>query len=286
MAVKIVVDSSSDIPKNLASQLKIMIVPMQVSIDEQSYFEGVDIFPEQFYANFKNYKTLPKTSQPNPDWLKENYEKVLQEGHEIIAIHLSSGLSSTYETAVSVAGTCSSPEKIHIIDSLGASLGFGLQAILAAGMLERENNLDNILKQVIDIRDRMRYIFTLDTMEYLVKGGRASKTAGFVAGMLDVKPILHINREGKIEVFGKVRSRKAAIRRLVEIMEKEIAEPENQIVGISHSACYAEAEFLATEIRARLQIKDIVISDIGCVIGSHVGPGTLALFYLAGGPRS
>jgi DegV family protein with EDD domain len=279
MTIKIVVDSSSDIPKNISTDLGIITVPMPVYIDGNTYHEGVDLFTEEFYANFKNYKDLPKTSQPNPNLLKDTYEKVLAEGNDLIAIHLSSGLSSTYQTAVMVREMCSAPERIHLIDSLGASLGFGLLAIMAATLAQEQDDPALLVKRITEARGKMKYIFTLDTLEYLIKGGRVSKTAGFVAGLLDVKPILHINSEGKIDVFGKVRSRKASLRKLVEIMEQSIAEPENQIVGISHSACFEEAEALAAEIKNKLPVKEIIIGEIGSVVGSHVGPGTLALFF-------
>jgi len=281
MSYKIVVDSASDIPRKLSSELGIITVPMPVSIDGKNYQEGIDIFPEQFYADFKNYKELPKTSQPNPVLLKETYEKVLSEGHEVIAIHLSSGLSSTYQTAVMVRETCSEPNKIHVIDSLGASLGFGLIAIMGAGILNEDTNNPDIVEKIIEIRDRMRYVFTIDTLEYLVKGGRASKTAGFVAGLLDVKPTLHMNDEGKIEVFGKVRSRKSALRKLIDLMEQDIVDPENQIIGISNAACFEETASMAEEIKTKLKVRDVVLSDIGCVVGSHVGPGTIAMFYMS-----
>lgn len=279
MAFRIVVDSSSDIPKDLSSKLGIITIPMPVYIDGVTYHEGIDIFPDRFYADFKDYKELPKTSQPNPSLLKDAYEKILAEGNEVIAIHLSSGLSSTYQSAGMIREMCSSPERIHIIDSLGASLGFGLQAIIASQLLQEQNDSTGIIEQITELRDRMKYVFTLDTLEYLVKGGRVSKTAGFVAGLLDVKPILHFNTEGKIDVFDKVRSRKAAIRKLLAIIEQDIIEPKKQIIGISHSACLDEANSLAEEILNRIPVKDIIISDIGCVVGSHVGPGTVALFF-------
>ena len=287
MAIRIVVDSSSDIPQELSAQLGIVTVPMPVYIDGNSYQEGVDLFPKEFYAQFKNYKDLPKTSQPNLNVLKEAYEKVLAEGDEVIGIHLSSGLSSTYQTALMARDMCSEPQKIHVIDSLGASFGFGLQAILGYEILKEngENkdfsteSRDEVIKKIMAVRDKMRYIFTIDTLEYLVKGGRVSKTAGFVAGLLDLKPILHINPQGKIDVFGKVRSKKAALRKLLDIMEQDIVDGEGQTIGISHANSPAEAASLAEDIKKRIKVKDIIISDIGCVIGSHVGPGTIALFY-------
>ncbi len=279
MSYKIVVDSSSDIPSDLSSNLGIVTVPMPVYIDGSTYREGIDVFTDKFYAEFKNYKDLPKTSQPNPNDLKETYEMILAEGHEVIAIHLSSGLSSTYQTALMVKEMCSNPDKIHIIDSLGASFGFGLQAIFGSKIIQEENDTNKIIEKITDIRNRMRYVFTIDTLEYLVKGGRVSKTAGFVAGLLDVKPILDFNIEGTIEVIGKVRSRKSAVRKLIEMIMEDIVDPENQVIGISHSACPEEAALFAEEIREKLKVKDILLSEIGCVVGSHVGPGTLALFY-------
>ncbi|NLI93996.1 MAG: DegV family protein [Peptococcaceae bacterium] len=279
MVLKIVVDSSSDIPKDLSSKLDIVTVPMPVYIEGNTYLEGVDIFPDRFYGEFPNYKDLPKTSQPNPSALKETYERILAEGFDVLAIHLSSGLSSTYQSAMMIREMCSSPQRIHILDSLGASFGFGLQAVLGSEVIKTEKDIDLAVKKVTEIRDRMGYIFTLDTLEYLVKGGRVSKTAGFVGGLLDVKPILHITPEGKIEVFGKIRSRKGAIRKLIDIMEQEIINSEEQTIGISHSACLDDAVYMAEEIKKRMKVKEVLISDIGCVVGSHVGPGTLALFY-------
>lgn len=282
MAYSIVVDSSSDLPEELSSKLEIFTVPMPVYINNTAFREGVDLFPDEFYAGFGHYTDLPKTSQPNPNDLLDVYEKVLAEGNEVVAIHLSSGLSSTCQTALMVKDMCSAPEKVHIIDSLGASLGFGLQALYASEMAKEAVSWSDLEEKILDIRNRMHYIFTLDTLEYLVKGGRVSKTAGFIAGLLDVKPILHINAEGKIDIFNKVRSRKAALRKLVSILEESIIQPEDQIIGISHAVCPEDVAFVAEEIQSRMQVKQIIIGNIGCVIGSHVGPGTLSLFYLAG----
>lgn len=279
MAFQIVVDSASDIPRELSERLELVVVPMPVNIDGNTYAEGIDIFPEKFYADFKKYKELPKTSQPNLNLLKETYEKILAEGNDVIAIHLSSGLSSTYQTAVMVREMCSAPERIHIIDSYGASLGFGLQAIFACDIIKGKDNWSEIEDQLLEIRSKMRYVFTIDTLEYLVKGGRLSKTAGFVAGLLDVKPILHINTVGKIDVLGKVRSRKAALKKLIEILQTEIVEPEKHVIGISQSACLQETIAFAEDIKKAIPVQDIIISDIGCVVGSHVGPGTIAIYY-------
>jgi len=279
MGFVILADSSCDLPRGLSQKEGISLVPMPVSIEGKTFQEGVDIFPEEFYPRFPTFQELPKTSQPNLGTLKEAYESHLAQGNEVIAIHLSSGLSSTYETALMARNMCSEPEKIHVIDSLGASLGFGLLVLGANKIAQEFDSWKEIEREILQLRQKLRYIFTPDTLEYLVKGGRVSKTAGLIGGLLDVKPILHLTAEGRIEPLTKVRSRKAALRKLVDLMLEEIREPEEQIIGISQAACLEEAESLAKDIRQKVKVKDIIISDIGCVIGSHTGPGTIALFY-------
>ena len=279
MSFIVLVDSASDIPCDRATAEGIVTVPMMVTFGGKTMLEGVDLNTKDFYEQFNNFIELPKTSQPNPNTLLEHYERILSEGHEVVAIHLSSGLSSTVATAQMLRSMTSAPERVHIIDSLGASFGYGLIALFAQQILRSAISWEEAEAKIMSIRNSMRYVFTLDTLEYLIKGGRVSKTAGFIGGLLDLKPILHITPDGRIEPFTKVRSRRAAIRKLVDTMEKDITDPEQQVIGISHSACLDDANSLADEIRRRFKVKDIWISEIGCVVGSHTGPGTLVLFY-------
>lgn len=279
MSFKVLVDSASDIPLDKATSAGIIVVPMSVTIDGKTFLEGVDLQTKDFYAQFDSFEELPKTSQPNLKLLLEQYERILSEGHEVVAIHLSSGLSSTVSTAKMIREMTSAPERVRIIDSLGASFGYGLLALYAQKTLGSATSWQEAEEYILEYRKKMRYVFTLDTLDYLVKGGRVSKPVGFIGGLLDVKPVLHITPEGTIVPFAKVRSRRAAIRKLVDVMEEEIAHPEQQVIGISHSACFDEAQILVNEIRERINVRDIWISEIGCVVGSHTGPGTLSLFY-------
>ncbi|KLU59043.1 DegV domain-containing protein [Peptococcaceae bacterium CEB3] len=281
MSLVILVDSSADIPRESAEAAGVEVVPMPVTIGGRTFFEGVDISAAEFYAQFRALPELPKTSQPNPQVLLEQYNKILARGDEVVAIHLSSQLSSTYNTALMVKEMTASPDKVHIVDSRGASFGYGLVALLAAEKAKACLTWEELEPQVLDPRNRMRYIFTPDTLEFLVKGGRVSRAAGMVGNLLDLKPLLRVTAAGSIEPFAKVRTRRAALQRLVQVMEQESEHREEQVIGISHSDCRGDAEFLADEVRKRLPIKDIRFSDIGCVIGSHTGPGTLALFYLS-----
>lgn len=279
MSFVVLVDSSCDLPSDLCQKEGIVVVPMPVSIEGKIYHEGVDIFPDDFYPRFPTFKELPKTSQPNPGTLKEAYEAIIAQGNEVVAIHLSSGLSSTYSTAQMVRDMCSQPEKIHVIDSLGVTLGLGLIALEANKIVKSASTWEEAESKILQVRQRMRYVFTPDTLEYLIKGGRVSKATGFIGGLLDVKPILNISAEGRIEPLTKVRSRKAALRKLVDLVQEEIHNPEGQTIGISHAACLDETKALAEEIKQRVNVKEVIISDIGCVVGSHTGPGTIAVFY-------
>ncbi|HEX3015594.1 MAG TPA: DegV family protein [Desulfobacteria bacterium] len=277
--VKIVVDSSTDIPPDLVKALEIDVVPMTVTIDGKAYREGIELQIEDFYARFGGFSDLPKTSQPNLLDLVSYYRTAAEGGRAIVAIHLSSGLSGTYQAALLAKDMLAGEINIAAIDSRGASFGAGLLAIEAARLAQEGADLDQIVAATEQDRAKMRYIFTPDTLEYLIKGGRVSKLSGTIGSLLDIKPLLQITPDGKIASFGKVRGRKTALRKLAEVMATEISSPEGQTVGIAYSACRDDAELLAEEIRQRVMVKEIQFSKIGCTIGSHTGPGCVALFY-------
>lgn len=282
MPYQLLVDSASDIPPELAKSAGLVMVPMPVNIGDKTYLEGVDIHTEEFYKQFDSFKELPKTSQPNPAVLLEQYEEILSLGDEVVAVHLSSGMSSTVATAEMLRDRTSAPERVHIIDSLDASFGFGVFALIVGKILATGIPWPEAEAKILAVRNKRRSVFTIDSLEYLVKGGRVSKMSGFIGGLLDVKPVLHVTPDGRLEPFAKVRSRRAAIRKMAEVMEQEasfLGEQEDQIVGISQAACLEDAQFLEAEIRRRTPVKNVQISEIGCVIGSHTGPGGLALFY-------
>jgi DegV family protein with EDD domain len=277
--VKILVDSSADIPLEIAQSLGIGIIPMPVNIGERSYLEGVDLKVESFYNSFKEFTELPKTSQPNLQDVVNSYREAGSGGNSVIAVHLSSGLSGTVQTANLAKEMLKDEVKIAVIDSLGASLGVGMMAINAAEQAAEGVDFDEIITSLEQDRAKMRYVFTLDTLEYLIKGGRVSKVSGMVGTLLDIKPLLHITEQGKIEGYGKVRGRRASLRKLAEQISSEIKHPESQVIGISHSMCQEDSQILAEEIRAKIEIKGIIFSTIGCTVGSHTGPGCVALFY-------
>ncbi len=277
--VKVIVDSSSDIPSSLAQELGIVVVPMPVNMAGRSFLEGVDLTTEEFYPRFRDLVELPKTSQPNLQDLVSYYRQAAADGSSLLAIHLSSGLSGTVQTANLAREMLQGEREIVVIDSLGASFGAGMLALRAAEMARDGMDLASLAEEVEADKRRMRYVFTLDTLEYLIKGGRVSKVSGMVGTLLDIKPLLQLTDEGKIESIGKVRGRRPALRKLAEIIAAEIPGDEAQVVGIAHAMCAEDAAGLETEIRKRVRVKKVLHSEIGCIIGSHTGPGCVALFY-------
>ncbi|MDA8442661.1 MAG: DegV family protein [Peptococcaceae bacterium] len=277
--VKIVVDSSSDIPPILARKLGIIVVPMPVTVGNRTFLEGIDLFTKDFYPIFNELTELPKTSQPNLQDLVNCYNEAASDGSEIVAIHLSSGLSGTVQTAVLAKDMVHAGVRVEIVDSLNASLGYGLLAVAAAKLVAAGASTDQVIAAVEKDKHSLCSVFTPGTLEYLIKGGRVNRVSGAVGTLLDIKPLLHVTPAGELEPFGKIRGRKQALRKLAEKLTNEITDPDQQTIGIAHAACQADAEFLATEVKQRVDAGDILISDIGCTIGSHTGPGCIALFY-------
>ncbi|MDR3271537.1 MAG: DegV family protein [Peptococcaceae bacterium] len=280
MAFRVHVDSSADIPAELAQRKGIHVTPLPVTMEGRSYLEGVNLTAAEFYRLLAEIKDLPKTSQPTLGDLIEVYNGLLASGDEVISILISSGFSSTINVGRQAREQCDAPERLHVIDSLGACLGFGLIGLKAAELGRTGSSWSDLEQEILTYRDHMRYLFLPDTLEYMVKGGRVSKAIAAIGGVLDIKQILRVTPQGTIEAYIKVRSRRAGIRKLAEVTAEEAADPANNLLGIAHSNCPEEAAELAAEISSRVTFQEVIISEIGSVVGTHTGPGTLASFFL------
>lgn len=277
--IKIYTDSTADLPPALAKELDITVIPMTTTFGSQVFRDGVDLTNEEFYRKLAESETLPTTAQQTPQELLAQYEKGTADGSSIIAIHLSSGLSGTVQSALMARSMLPPGRDVTIIDSLGASLGQGMLAIRAAKMAAAGADKEEIVQQLENLKKHLHLIFTLDTLKYLLKGGRINRVQAVMGSLLDIKPILHMNAEGKIDQLDKVRSRRAAIRRLLSLVEENGQNLDQQVVGISHARCLEEAVSLGEQIRQKFGVRDVIISEIGAVIGTHVGEGCLAVFF-------
>lgn len=281
----IMTDSSCDLPSELATSLGLEVVPLTVLLDGNTYRNYLDereLSAAYFYEQIKAGKAAT-TSAVNVDEFTQAMEPFLQEGKDVLYLGFSSGLSATYQASTIAAEDLAAkyPEaKVLTVDTLCASMGQGLIVYLAAQEKQNGKSIEEVRDYVESIRLNLAHYFTVDDLYHLKRGGRISAAAALLGSTLNIKPILHVNDEGRLIPIGKVRGRKHAIKKLSEYLMELGTDLEGQSIFISHGNCLEEAEQLADIIREQTPVKEVVISYIGPVIGSHSGPGTIALFFL------
>lgn len=283
---QIITDCTCDLSKSIYEKYPLLILPMEVNLDSEVFmhtkdFQNMDAIT--FYNKLKN-GGVSTTSQINPETFRIEFEKVLNEGKDILYIGFSSGLSGSLQSSIVAKSLLEDKypdRKIIIVDSLAASAGQGLLVYYALLNQEQGLNIEENEKWLNDHVLNLSLWFTVDDLQFLKRGGRVSGAVAFVGTALKIKPVLHVDNEGHLVNVSKEHGRKASLHALANRLHETIIEPEKQIIFISHADALEDAEFLATKIRSTTPIKDIIFSDIGPVIGSHSGPGTIALFFFA-----
>lgn len=277
----IVTDSTSDIPPALAEQYGIEVVPLTLMFGEEAFRDNVDLTPEQFYERLPRSPQLPTTSQPSPVEYMNVYRRIQEQypGSPILSFHISSGLSGTYQSAVLAKSMLEEDGKaITVVDSLSASYGFGFMVVEAARLAQQGQEPAAILEQVERLRQSRKLYFLVDTLEYLQKGGRIGKASAILGTLLNIKPILSIDAEGIIYAVEKVRGRKKAVARMIELFKADLPGVNNINVAVGHTAEPASGEEFLRELAGHFTLKEKVLTNVGPVVGSHVGNGTLAVF--------
>lgn len=281
----IITDSSCDLSSQLAEELGLAVVPLTVRMEDKeyaNYLDGREINPTEFYQKIKNGISC-QTSAVNSQLFVECMESFLQEGKDILYLAFSSGLSATYQNgqlAVRELKEKYPDRKIFAIDTLCASLGQGLLCYLCVKEKEKGKTIEAVKDFAEDSKQNVCHWFIVDDLNHLRRGGRISTTTAIVGSMLSIKPVLHVDKEGRLMKMETVRGRKAALKRLVDHMEKTATDPQNQTIFISHGDCQEDAQYVADLIKERFGVKDFFIHFIGPVIGAHAGPGTVALFFM------
>ncbi|NPC92153.1 DegV family protein [Bacillus sp. WMMC1349] len=280
MTVHLLADSAADLPKQFYDQHHISFIPLRVFLDETEYEDLVSIKPHDVYEAMRNGK-VPKTSQPSLQTFKDVFSKLAEKDAPALYIAFSSELSGTYQTAVMAANEIKEefPDfDLRIIDSKCASLGYGLAVKYALQLNTDGNTIQEIEASVKDFCKSLEHIFTVNDLDYLARGGRISKTSAFVGGLLNIKPLLHVE-DGKLIPLEKIRGKKKLSRRMIELMRERGLDLSNQTIGISHGDDIETAEEFKMLIEAEFHPKEIIINMIGSAIGAHSGPGTLAIFF-------
>lgn len=284
MTVKILTDSACDLPEDVIKEYDIDVMPIIVMDDDTEYLDNVTIKPKTLYDNMRKGKVY-KTSQIPVNTFQDKFEEIAKEGRSTIYIAFSSGLSATYQSAVLTRDNLKEeyPDlDITIVDSKAASLGHGLLVHKAAKMAKEGKSKEEILNMLSFYIDSIEHIFTVDDIEYLFRGGRVTRTQAFLGGLLNIKPILEVTKDGKLRPLEKIRGKGKVLKRMLELMEQRSkgADLSLQTIGISHGDNLDNALKLKNMIEEKYGCKDFIINHIGCAIGAHSGPGTIALFFL------
>ena len=281
----IVTDSAADLPASMVEELGVEVLPLSFTIEDHTYEDHPDrrAMPiEQFYGLLRQGK-MATTSAVNVSQYTELLEPVLQSGRDVLVLAFSSGLSTTNNSsAIAVEELREKyPErKIFTVDTLCASLGEGLLVWYAARMRQAGKSIEEVRDWAEENKLRFCHWVAVDDLAHLKRGGRISATTAIVGGMLNIKPIIHVDNEGRLINTGKVRGRVPSLKHIVDEMGKRVTDPQDQVIFISHSDCLEDAMIVGEEAKKRFGVKDVVYNHIGPVIGAHTGPGTVALFFL------
>ena len=281
----ITTDNNSDLPESYFKEHNIGCVYLSYSMDDQNYTHDRFLEPHEFYERMRK-GAMPVTAQANPSDVREMMEPYLKEGKDILHISFSSALSGIYNSAKIAADELAEdyPQRtVIVIDSCAASLGQGLLIHLALQKKEAGEDLDAVAKWVEENKNHIAHLFTVEDLFHLHRGGRVSKTTAIVGRMLNIKPVLHVDEEGRLISVGKSRGRKKSIQELVNLMEQKIGSRKDSChtVFISHGDCEKDAEYLEKLVREKFPVENVIINYVSATIGAHSGPGTLALFFVS-----
>jgi len=282
MGVKIITDSAADLPVELLQAYDIDLIPLRVYDEaETEYLDGVTLKSVTLLQKMRE-GAVYRTSLPSLETFQEKFVSYAKEGNPCIYLAFSSELSGTYQSSVlikEVVKETYTDLDLEIIDTKCASLGQGIVVLEAAKMAKEGASKEEILNRVAFLMNHMEHIFTVADLQYLVRGGRLSKVAGFIGGLLNIKPILNVE-EGKLVPLEKVRGKKKVLSRIVDIMEERGKDLKGQTIGMTHGDDLETAEALKALITERFGCEVFIVNTIGAAIGAHTGPGALTLFFL------
>lgn len=290
MAIRIVTDSASDLPKAVREKYpEIDVIPLVVLTDDgRELADGTEITPLQVCDAMRANKVY-KTSQVTPERFQQAFEKYAAAGETVVYVGFSSELSGTVQSARLALQMVQEeyPEAdITVIDTLCASYGFGMVVERAAELVRRGVDKDTLIKTVEFYAKHQQHVFSVDDLEYLRRGGRVSNASAFLGGLLSIKPVLHVDAGKLIPIF-KCRGHKKAMQKLVDLIKERGAgaDIKNQVIGITNSDCMDTVKEVEQMLTEQLGVTRFMVGDIGSVISCHTGPGTIALFFLDAWPE-
>jgi DegV family protein with EDD domain len=276
MGVKIVTDSTSDLPKEVAAELGITVVPVNVHFGFDAFMDGVDMQADEFYHRLVTGSVLPTTSAPSPGLFQDCYQKLAEESQEIVSIHISTKLSGTYEAALAGKQEVGDRCRIEVIDSQLATIGLGLVAIAAAKAANQGATIDEVLKLVEESINGVYVVAAPDTLEFLQKGGRVGKAQAWLGSILSIKPLISL-RDGEVVPLERVRTHSKAIARVYELLNEHVPARE---LSVAYSTDPEEANKLVAHLNRLFPEQPVYLSRFGAGLGTHLGPDSLAFATL------
>ena len=278
----ITVNSTVDVPKEWLEERHVPVIPLKYTIDGETYTDMEGLSAKEFFDKLREGK-MSTTSQVNPEEAAAELEPYIKEGKDILHLGFSSGLSGTLNS-MRIAGEMLEekyPEaKVIVIDTLCACLGEALLLYKALQQKEKGMNIDELAKWVEENKLHVCHNVTVDDLNHLHRGGRVSKTTAVLGTRVKIKPIIHMDDNGKLQVIGKERGRKKSLNKIVDMAVEQSKGWDNDIIMITHGDCIDDAEYVAKLVREKMGIDNILINNIGTVIGSHTGPGVVAVFCM------
>jgi len=282
MAYRIITDTCCDFPEQMYRDLNLTAVPLTVNFRGQAVSTYPEAFLKEMFAGLRAGEEATTAAANPQDW-EEAIAPALEQGDDALVLAFSSGLSTTYQSAVIAASELMERfpgRTVKVVDTLCASLGQGLLVYYACQKRDAGMSLQELTDWCETNKYNLCHWFTVDDLMYLKRGGRISAATALAGTMLQIKPILHLDKEGRLVNVAKTRGRRASIAALAKKMQDTMLPGENDVVFISHGDCLEEAEALAQMLKEQCGVKEVVINYVGAVIGSHSGPGTLAMFFM------
>lgn len=278
MAIHIITDSTSDLTDQELRELDVRMIHMRVIFEDGVYTDGVDITKEQFYEKQAQAKTLPKTTQVNPQEYCDAFGPLLADGDEVVAVLMSSKLSGSFQSAMIAKDMLEGGERLYLVDSLNVTLGEGLLVREAARLRDAGRSAGEIAQELETLRGRVRFLAFIGTMKYLKMGGRISATTAALGTMLHITPVVAIV-DGEVKAVGKVRGRQKIMEYTLEFAKTYPVDTRRWVV-FGHSRCQEAMEDYRDKVAQALGIRDHAWDELGAVIGAHAGPGCYGLAYI------
>ncbi len=278
--VAIVTDSTSYLPEDLVNHYSIHVIPLQLIWAGDSYRDGLDIKPLEFYTRLKTAKEMPSSSQPSPATFQRVYTELLDQGYDIVSVHISSKLSGTLDSAIQAKNTLGT-DRIALIDTFSTSMGLGFPVLVAARAANNGDSFDEVIRATESATKRTGVFFVVSTLEFLHRGGRIGGASAFLGTALGLKPILMI-ADGKVDAKEKIRTMSKALERVTDILVENVGDRKLHL-SVLHANAPTEAENLFQNAKGRLPTGAIVesfLTPVSPVIGTHTGPGTVGFGYM------